>query len=286
MHRRGRKTQGKLTDGPKIRCAHKGGWKSAKQMIAAAREPVEPRGVDDAAAAALLSAIGHLATSLTKRAHSYLGKGINDEIRELRAQVYEESVTFWRPWWHNSEYWRGNYGKRTMIPPCGSDWWGLDQNVRQPRPSKLRVCTGFVAANEWPLGDITAPVFCEELGAGEAWWANIAGTFFRNDPYEDDPAADQKPRKTFLYRPSTAPLQRPDVSLDEPFRAAARLWNWQINNRHREQMRIVRAEFASHGECTRIDRKTPLSGDRGGQCCRWTCGGLKTCPLQCWRREK
>jgi hypothetical protein len=203
----------------------------------------------------------------------------------LRAQVYEP-VTFWRPWWQNSEYWRGNYGKGPPIAPWVTDWWGVDQNVGRPRPSKLRVCTGFVSANEWPLGDIAAPVFREELGAGEAWCANIAGTFFRDDPYEDDPAADQKPRKTFLYRPSTAPLQRPNVSLDELFRAVARLWNWQINNRHREQMRIVWPEFASHGECCRVDRPRAFPDDLGGQCCRWTCGGFKTCPLQCWRRQK
>src|SRR6516164_3313863 len=48
---------GKLTNGPKIRCAHKGGWKSAEQLTAAARAPFRPRGDDPAAAHALLTAI-------------------------------------------------------------------------------------------------------------------------------------------------------------------------------------------------------------------------------------
>ena len=163
----------------------------------------------------------------------------------------------------------------------------MDQNVRRPRPSKLRVCTGFVSANEWPIDDLAEAV--QKLGAGEAWWANIAGTFFRDDPYEDDPAADRKPHKTFLYRPGTAPLQRPDISKDEAFRAVARLWNWQINNRHREQMRIVWPEFAFHGECCRVDRPRAFPDDLGGQCCRWFGRGSlpkKTCPLQCWKRQK
>jgi hypothetical protein len=153
-------------------------------------------------------------------------------------------------------------------------------------PTMIPRCTWAFPATEWPLDYIATPVFREELGAGEAWWSNIAGTFFRDDPYQDDPASDHKPHRTFLYRPGTAPLQRPDVSEDEPFRAVARLLNWQINSRHREQMRIAWPKFAFHGECARIDRKTPLSGDVGGQCCRWTAGGFKSCPLQCWSRQK
>jgi hypothetical protein len=124
----------------KLRCAHRT-WKSANQMIAAARGPLdEPRGTDDAAAAALLAAIGYLATPQTKRAHSYLNKGINEQIKAKRDQRDREleSVTFWPAWWQNSEYWRGHNGKSTTILPCGSDWWGVDQNVRRPRPSKLR----------------------------------------------------------------------------------------------------------------------------------------------------
>jgi hypothetical protein len=267
----------------KPRCAHRS-WKSAAQMIAATWEKsLELRGIDDAAADALLGAIGYLATPRTKRAYSYLNKGINEQIKAKRDQDHEPvPVTFWRPWWQNSEYWRGHNGKRTIIPPCGSDWWGMDQNVRHPRPSKLRVCIGFVSANEWPIDDLEET----KLGAGEVWWANIGGTFFRDDPYEVDPAADQKPRKTFLYRPGTRPLQRPDVSADDPFRAVARLWNWHINNRHREQMRIPWPKFAFHSECCRVDRPRAFPDDPGGQCCRWTCGGFKTCPLQCWRRQK
>ena len=47
-------------------------------------------------------------------------------------------------------------------------------------------------------------------------------------------------------------------------------WNWQINDRHQEQMRIVWPEFASHGECCRVDRPRAFPDDLGGQCCRWT----------------
>jgi hypothetical protein len=125
-----------------------------------------------------------------------------------------------------------------------------------------------------------------KLSAGEAWWAQIGSAFFLDDPYENDPACDKKPPKTFLYRPGTAPLQRPDISEEEPFLAAVRLRNWQINDRHREQMRIPWPKFAFHGECCRVDRPRAFPDDSGGQCCRWTCGGFKTCALQCWRRQK
>jgi hypothetical protein len=229
----------------------------------------EPRGIDLAAADALLAAVSQLATPQTKRANAYLNEGVNKLIRAKRDQRDQElqPVRFWRPWWQNSDYWRGGNGKRTRISRC----------------------TGFVSATEWPIDDLDDTL--QGLGAGESWWAKIAGTFFQDDPYEDDPyeddpAAERKSRKTFLYRPGTAPLQRPDIGPDEPFRAIARLCNWQINNRHREQMQIPWPKFASRGECFRADRPRAFPDDPGGQCCRWTCGGFKTCPLQCWRRQK
>lgn len=319
IHCRERKSPGKLTDGPKIRCAHRS-WKSSKQMTATAREPVEPRGVDGAAAAALLAAIGHLATPLTKRARTYLDRGVNEQIMARRDSFKELPSQPWR------RVMSGSSRPRIKL----SDWWALDQRLSRisliptPKPlaehlfeeprtrgypkiiahhdakamdERLRR-PGFrpwVSMPYWfigPLSELVARLGIEEdlaeLRGGEAWWANVGCTFFRDDPYADDPAADKKPPKTFLYRPGTAELQRPDVSRDEPFRAAARLWNWQINNRHREQMRIKWPKFASHGECCRVDKDSPgkFPDDAGGQCCRWTCGGFKTCPLQCWKRQK
>jgi hypothetical protein len=162
----------------------------------------------------------------------------------------------------------------------------MDQYLRPPRfPPWVSMPYWFTGP--LPVARLGIEKDFAKLSEGEAWWANIGSTLFQDDPYEDDPAAwHAQPRKTFLYKPGTAPLQRPDVRDDRPFRSAARLWNWQLNNWHREQMRIVWPKFALHGECARIDRKTPLSGDSGGQCCRWTCGGFKTCPLQCWKRQK
>jgi hypothetical protein len=103
-----------------------------------------------------------------------------------------------------------------------------------------------------------------------------------------------------VYRVSTAPLKCPDVSNSAPFEAAARLWNWAINARRREQMRTKWPQLAFHGECCRLDRSALRSfpDDLGGQCCRWwTCGEptlassrrsapKKTCPLACWIRKK
>lgn len=55
-----------------------------------------------------------------------------------------QPVTFWRPWWQNSEYWRGGNGKRTGVPRC----------------------TGFVYATEWPIDDLDDTL--QELGGGDA----------------------------------------------------------------------------------------------------------------------
>jgi hypothetical protein len=165
-------------------------------------------------------------------------------------------------------------------------WRDYPKATEEPRLQRPPPVGMLFPANEWPIDDFEEAI--QELGDGEAWWAQIAGTFFRDNPYEADPAADRKPRKTFLYRPGTAPLQRPEIGRDEPFRAIARLWNWQTNDRHREQMRRPWPKFAFHGEGCRVDRDLPRAfpDDLGGRCCRWTCWGFKTCPLQCWKRQK
>ncbi len=87
---------GKLSNAPKVRCAHRS-WKSAKQMIAAARPPLEPRGTDDAAASALLAVIGHLATPQTKRAHTYRDEGVNKLIRPSAMPSMAPRAQPWRP---------------------------------------------------------------------------------------------------------------------------------------------------------------------------------------------
>jgi hypothetical protein len=107
----------RLKNRPKIRCAHRS-WKSAAQQAAAAKQerPIAPRGTDPAAADALLTAIGHLATPGTKRARSFLDEGVNKEIMAKRDKRDRdvESVTFWRPWWQlaNPQYWRGAFRRQ------------------------------------------------------------------------------------------------------------------------------------------------------------------------------
>jgi hypothetical protein len=308
----------KLRNRPKIRCAHRS-WKSAAQQVAAARQvrPITPRGTDAAAADALLTAIGHLATPTSKRARYYLDRGVNEQIQAQRDSAHAHRLpVYWRAvmsgsgrpriklsdWWDQRQRLIGLASTTTSphlaehlfeprsrgYPKVDHDAKAMDRRLMRPRfPPWVSMPSWFTG----PLSDLMARLGTAKewakLSECEAWWANIGSTSFEADPYEADPAAWlAKPRKEFLYRPGTAPLQRPDVSLDEPFRAAARLWNWQLNNRHREQMRIAWPKFAFHGECTRIDRQTPLSGDVGGQCCRWIAGGFKSCPLQCWSRQK
>jgi hypothetical protein len=261
---------GKFRKGPKVRCAHRT-WESAGQQKACSRPPAMARGHDEAAADALLATIGHLATPATKRAHSFLTAAISVADAAMRDQDQAlDTPVFWKPWWH-SVYFRGGLVPRTGIPRC----------------------IGFVSANEWPGSEIDLDL--SELSTGDAWHAMIGGSLFADDPYEDDPAAERKVDvKTFLYRPGTALLQRPDVSRDEPFRAAARLWNWERNNHHRAQTRVKFpfsfpwSEFYKHGPCRPpSDVVAPVG--RAGKCCRWTLGGRRSdpkqsCPIECWQR--
>jgi hypothetical protein len=166
-------------------------------LTAAARAVVNPRGDDPAAAHALLTAIGHLATPATKRARVFLDERVNKEIMARRDRLDDPD----------------------------------EASVQPPAWSELVI-------------------------------------------------------PKHLYRVSIKELKQPDVTKSDPFEAAAWLWNWQINSRWREQMRTKWPQLAFHGEARRVDRSTPVATDPGGQCCRWTCGGMKTCPLQCWSRKK
>jgi hypothetical protein len=246
---------GKLTKGPKIRYAHRN-RKSAEQMAAAKREPFKPRGDDAEAAHALLTAIGHLATRETKRARTYLDEGVITEIMAKRGDVYEP-VTFWRARRQNSGYWRGGSGKLTKIPRC----------------------TGFVSANEWPIDDLAEEL--EQLGTGDAWWANLAGT--RREEVGDNVVQAREGRGQ-IYKCGIDQLRFPQISDALTVADIVKLVWWAKINRHRAQMRTKWPQFAFHGEGRRLDRSTPVTTDPGGQCCRWTAGGFKSCPLQCWQR--
>jgi hypothetical protein len=122
------------------------------------------------------------------------------------------------------------------------------------------------------------------------------GIMARRDLFIGPPRPEPPPESAWfdlvmaekLFRVGTNPLKQPDVSKDDLFKAAARLWNWQVNSRHREQMRIAWPQLAFHGACQGMDRSTPRAhpDDLGGECCRRTCGGMKTCPLQCWQRNR
>jgi hypothetical protein len=218
---------GKLTNKKKVRCARRP-WSVPGQPADPKRQAVPPisRDTDDPAAAdAFLAVIGHLATPETKRAQTYLHEGVNAEIIKRREWPYEQPI-----WWGRSRYWLGGIPTAVLksmaaIKQC------LRSFPDDPNASYLlvgliaRECgyptmiprrTGAYSFTEWPLDYITAPTFAKELGYGDLWQAMI---------------------DTDILRTSTKALQKPDVSRDEPFKAAARLWNWQINNRHRKQMR-------------------------------------------------
>ena len=239
-----------LTRGPKVKCAHRS-WKSAAQQKACKRDNrIEPYGADDAAAAAFLTAVGHLATPLTKRAQSYLAEGTNKEITTRRDQSYEVPA-----WWGRAKYWQGAL-------PCPE--WLLKRVGGYV--TKVPRCTGAYSLTEWPLDYIAAPVFAEELGGKSQWFEAVI------------------PER--IFKVGTGNLKHPDIGSDNPFKGAARLWNWRANYLRRLRLNSSGDVDTFPSECARLDRSTPITTDAGGQCCRWTCGGFKTCPLQCWRRAR
>jgi hypothetical protein len=264
---------GKLTNGPKIKCAHRS-WKSAAQLTAAARAPLKPRGDDAEAAHALLTAIGHLATPATKRVRSFLDVEVNKEIEAKRAHVYEPLT-----WWQRTKYWQGAL-------PCPE--WLL--NKVGGFVTKIPRCTGAYSLTEWPLDYIAAPVFVGELGGGDAWWANIAGTQREEIP---DDIVQAREVLGEIHRCGVDQLQFPQISDGLTVADITKLVWWVKINRHRAQMQVKFPPASETGPARVLGDRVVTArlglddcGWRGGECCRWTCGGMKTCPLQCWRRAK
>jgi hypothetical protein len=282
---------GKLTKGPKIKYAHRS-WKSAEQLTAAARSPVKQRSDDPEAAHALLTAIGHLATPATKRARTFLDEGVNNEIVAKRAPVYKPLI-----WWRRARYWQGAL-------PCPE--WLL--NKVGGYVTKIPRCTGAYSLTEWPLDYIAAPVFAEELGGGDAWLANIAGT--RHEDVGDD---IKQAREVLgeIHRCGTEQLQFPQISDGLTVADITKLVWWAKINRHREQMQAKFPPASETGPARVLTDRVVAArfglddcGWRGGGCCRWTPTSApvrstpkkkarslsstpkKTCSLQCWRRAK
>jgi len=258
---------GKLTNGPKIRCAHRS-WKSAEQLTAAARAPFRPRGEDPAAAHALLTAIGHLATPATKRARSFLDGEVNKAIKAKRDQDDLPQ----RPW---------------LLA------WGA------PGPTNARLWLEGPPPGWVVRAGIESDLAM--LGTGDAWWANIAGT--QHEDVGDD-IVQAREGHGEIYRCGIAQLRFPKISDGLTVVDIVKLVWWAKINRHRAQMQ---AKFPPASETSPAralnDRVvTGLSGLaecgwRGGQCCRWTPTSAsprmrvrstpkKTCPLACWSRQK
>jgi hypothetical protein len=282
---------GKLTNGPKIKCAHRS-WKSAEQLTAAARAPVTPRGDDPAAAHALLTAIGHLAAPATKRVRAFLDGEVNKEIMAKCAHVYEPLT-----WWQRAKYWQGAL-------PCPE--WLL--NKVGGFVTKIPRCTGAYSLTEWPLDYIAAPVFAEELGGGDAWWANIAGT--QHEDVGDDIV--QAPEVLGeIHRCGIDQLQFPKISAGLTVADITQLVWWAKINRRRAQMQLKFPPASETGPARVLNARVVTGrsglaecGWRGAGCCRWTptsspvrsapkkktCSlsstPKKTCPLACWRRQK
>jgi hypothetical protein len=145
---------GKLTNGPKIRCAHRS-WKSARQLICSRRDlpPPKPRDADDPhAAEAFLAARGHLANPTFKRAATILAGEVNAAIVEMRDLEVDAPQKPWVPcWW--SEYWSrigsppGFKGPLTAHPAWR--WIGDEMRV-------------FGVASTW--FELTIPWDAEKLG--------------------------------------------------------------------------------------------------------------------------
>ena len=97
---------GKLTNGPKIRCAHRS-WKSARRLISSRRDLPPPKphdAYDTHAAEAFLAVRGHLANPAFKRTATILAGKVNADMVAMRDREVDALQKPWLPcWW--LEYW-------------------------------------------------------------------------------------------------------------------------------------------------------------------------------------
>ena len=244
---------GKLTNGPKIRCAHKGGWKSAAQLVAASRgvSRFSHRGIgrawedDTAARDVLLMLKGAALDRGAPVPLCWQQEAITGRFSVKRPYVIERGVAY---------------------PGAAIGHGGATEQEKR----RATILDGQVNAAVGELRDLESKQHVEDeldkLVAKPTWPEWVLRE---------------------IYKVETAPLKEPKIGkVKDLFRAVALFAEWFETNRRRAQMRKRLPEPTS-GPCRKLHAPVPgvsvggrlACGWRGGRCCRLVSCSLNDCRL-------